>query len=206
MRSAANFDDRLPLTPHLRRALKTIWHLRERWQVLLTRQALTPSQFCESISAETLLPASIFRTSNIPAIYSGWSQPQTQSNCSSAHRTWTAANHNTCSGCVADRGPPLTTGATAPSPNNYDENVTQPVTGNAATLYPAFQAPSCPQAAMGLNYNWSAMTSLVNNMSPGGSTDQPIGLVWAGRLSLAADHSRRLPWTETTLTRRSSSC
>lgn len=72
----------------------------------------------------------------------------------------------------------MTTGATAPSPNNYDENVTQPVTGNAATLYPAFQAPSCPQAAMGLNYNWSAMTSLVNNLSPGGSSDQPIGLVW----------------------------
>jgi hypothetical protein len=46
MRSAANLDDRLPLTPHLRCALKTIWHLRERWQVLLTSQALTPSQFC----------------------------------------------------------------------------------------------------------------------------------------------------------------
>jgi hypothetical protein len=69
-------------------------------------------------------------------------------------------------------------GSDSTEPNNYHENVTQPVTGNAATLYPAFQAPSCPQAAMGLNYNWSAMTSLVNNLSPGGSTDQPIGLVW----------------------------
>jgi hypothetical protein len=31
---------------------------------------------------------------------------------------------------------------------------------------------------MGLSYDWSAMTTLVNNMQPGGSTDQPIGLVW----------------------------
>jgi hypothetical protein len=31
---------------------------------------------------------------------------------------------------------------------------------------------------LGLNYNWSAMTSLVNSMQPGGSTNQPIGIVW----------------------------
>ena len=29
---------------------------------------------------------------------------------------------------------------------------------------------------MGLNYDWSAMTSLVNNMSPNGNTNQAIGL------------------------------
>ena len=31
---------------------------------------------------------------------------------------------------------------------------------------------------MGLNYNWSAMTTLVNNMAANGNTNQPIGLVW----------------------------
>ncbi len=36
---------------------------------------------------------------------------------------------------------------------------------------------------MGLNYNWSAMASLVDNMYPNGNTNQPIGLVW-GWLSL----------------------
>ncbi len=37
----------------------------------------------------------------------------------------------------------------------------------------------CPQPMMGLNYNWTSMNSLVDNMSPNGNTNQPIGLVWA---------------------------
>lgn len=102
----------------------------------------------------------------------------TEQTCQSAGKTWTAANHNTWNGCVTDRGLPITTGPKVPSAGNYDENVDPLVAGNLATLYPAFQAPSCPQAAMGLSYNWSAMTTEVNNMTPGGSTDQPIGLVW----------------------------
>jgi Flp pilus assembly protein TadG len=102
----------------------------------------------------------------------------TQSTCVAAHKTWTPANHNTWNGCVTDRGLPITTGPDLPSAGNYDENVNPPVAGNLATLYPAFQAPSCPQAAIGLNYNWSAMTTEVGNMQAGGSTDQPIGLVW----------------------------
>jgi Flp pilus assembly protein TadG len=102
----------------------------------------------------------------------------TQSACVAAHKTWTPANHNTWNGCVTDRGLPITTGPDLPSAGNYDENVNLPVAGNLATQYPAYQAPSCPQAAMGLNYDWSAMTTEVNNMQAGGSTDQPIGLVW----------------------------
>jgi Flp pilus assembly protein TadG len=103
----------------------------------------------------------------------------TQSTCVAAKKMWTASNHNTWNGCVTDRGLPILTGGSdLPSVGNYDENVSQPVAGNLATLYPAYQAPSCPQVAMGLNYDWSTMATLVNNMAPGGSTDQPIGLVW----------------------------
>jgi Flp pilus assembly protein TadG len=102
----------------------------------------------------------------------------TQSSCVVAKKTWTPANHNTWDGCVTDRGLPITTGTDLPSAGNYDERVDPPVASNLATLYPAYQAPSCPQAAMGLGYDWSAMTTNVNNMQPGGSTDQPIGLVW----------------------------
>jgi len=103
----------------------------------------------------------------------------TQSTCVAAKHTWTPANHNTWNGCVTDRGLPILTGGSAvPSAGNYDENVTLPIAGNLATLYPAYQAASCPQAIMGLSYNWSAMTTVVNNMAAGGSTDQPIGLVW----------------------------
>ena len=36
---------------------------------------------------------------------------------------------------------------------------------------------------MGLNYDWTSMNSLVDQMYPNGNTNQPIGLVW-GWLSL----------------------
>jgi hypothetical protein len=36
---------------------------------------------------------------------------------------------------------------------------------------------------MGLSYDWSGMDTRVNQMSPAGSTNQPIGLVW-GWMSL----------------------
>jgi len=61
---------------------------------------------------------------------------------------------------------------------NYDQQVTAPTSSIPATLFPAEQYNACPQAMMGLSYNWSTMTSLVNAMSPNGATDQPIGLVW----------------------------
>ena len=85
--------------------------------------------------------------------------------------TWTPTSHSTWNGCVQDRG--LTN---APSSNNYDTNVTAPTTSDVGTLYPAENYSTCPQAVMGLNYNWSSMTTLVNNMSPGGNTNQAIGL------------------------------
>ena len=45
-----------------------------------------------------------------------------------------------------------------------------------ATLYAAEQYSSCPQAAMGLSYDWASMSSLIDNMSPAGNTNQAIGL------------------------------
>jgi len=92
---------------------------------------------------------------------SGWGWNQ---NCS-------PANHNTWNGCVVDRG-----NSNAPSSGNYDTNVVAPVVGNTATMFSAEQYDSCPQAIMPLSYNWSAMTTLVNNMSPNGNTNQAIGL------------------------------
>ena len=45
-----------------------------------------------------------------------------------------------------------------------------------SSLYAAEQYGSCPQAVMGLNYDWTTMNSLVDNMSPAGNTNQAIGL------------------------------
>lgn len=107
--------------------------------------------------------------SNNGTCSSGWGWGgATKSTCSG---TWTPANHNTWNGCVTDRGT-----SSAPSSGNYDTNVVAPSTAIVATLYAAEQYSSCPQAAMGLSYNWSAMNTLVNNMAANGNTNQAIGL------------------------------
>jgi Flp pilus assembly protein TadG len=93
--------------------------------------------------------------------------------------TWIKNARSTWNGCVVDRGT-----STAPSSANYDTNAVAPINNVAASQYAAQQFTSCPQAVMGLNYNWSAMTSLVNSLSPGGNTNQGIGLQ-AGWMSLS---------------------
>ena len=67
---------------------------------------------------------------------------------------------------------------TRPNSGNYDTNVMAPSTSNAATLCSRrSNTNSCPAAAvMPLSYNWTAMKSLVDNMSPNGNTNQAIGL------------------------------
>ena len=86
--------------------------------------------------------------------------------------TWVPDNHNTWNGCVTDRG-----NSNGPSSGNYDQNVTAPTTSIQATLYTAEQYDSCPDAAvMALSYDWTAMTNLVNSMTPNGNTNQGIGL------------------------------
>jgi hypothetical protein len=86
---------------------------------------------------------------------------------SSAH-----ANHNTWNGCVTDRGTNTPPGTSA----GPDQTVTPPV--DAATKFPAEQYSDCPAQMMGLNYDWSAMNTMVDGLYPAGMTNQPIGLVW----------------------------
>jgi len=85
--------------------------------------------------------------------------------------TWIKNARSTWNGCVNDRG-----NETAPNSNNYDTNVTPPSTSTVATLYAAEQFSDCSYAAMGLSYSWSSMTSLVNNLTPVGNTNQGVGL------------------------------
>ena len=106
---------------------------------------------------------------------------------STASTKWVPADHNTWNGCVMDRGYPaspsyLTVSGSnksgADTINNFDTNVVQPdpVTPKWSSLYAAEQYDSCPQAAMGLSYDWTTMNQLVTNMSPAGNTNQAIGL------------------------------
>ena len=87
---------------------------------------------------------------------------------------WVAANHNTWNGCVMDRGSSSAPGSTP----GYDQTVDAPNAGISESLFPAEQYDNCPLQMRGLSYDWSAMNSLVNQMYPNGSTNQPIGLVW----------------------------
>jgi Flp pilus assembly protein TadG len=103
--------------------------------------------------------------------YSSWKTLKSRSSCLANSGTWTPNNHSTWNGCVVDRGD-----ASGPSSDNYDTNVTAPTTSIPATLYAAEQYSSCPQAALGLSYDWDAMNTLVSNMQPAGNTNQAIGL------------------------------
>jgi Flp pilus assembly protein TadG len=120
--------------------------------------------------------------------YCSKSQYLSQSSCNNHNGTWhstgpgvwtsgvwTPNSHNTWNGCITDRGT-----ASGPSGNSagYDQDVTAPNSSIPATLFPAEQYNACPQAIMGLNYDWTAMNTLVNNMVANGNTNQPIGLVW----------------------------
>ncbi|MDP2411847.1 MAG: pilus assembly protein [Pseudolabrys sp.] len=85
---------------------------------------------------------------------------------------WVVNAKSTWNGCVTDRG-----NASGPV-SNYDRLVTAPSANIAASKYPAEQNAYCSPEVVGLNYNWAAMHTLVNNLYPLGATNQPIGLVW----------------------------
>ena len=85
--------------------------------------------------------------------------------------TCTPNSHTTWNGCVTDRG-----NSSGPNAGNYDTNVVAPDSTNKATLYAAEQYSACPEAAIGLSYDWPSMTTLVNNMAANGNTNQAIGL------------------------------
>ena len=90
----------------------------------------------------------------------------TYDECIDKKKTWTPNNHSTWNGCVTDRDKPYDVEGSAP-------------TSSGTTKFPAEQFGDCPQPVMGLSYNWSGMTNLVNAMTPAGTTNQTIGLVWA---------------------------
>lgn len=105
------------------------------------------------------------------------------------HGTWTPKQHNATNwnGCVMDRGYPASpnslsvAGAPLSGPDttySFDTNANppDPVTPRWSSLYPAESYSSCPQAVKSLSYDWSAMNSLVDNMSPAGNTNQGLGL------------------------------
>jgi Flp pilus assembly protein TadG len=95
----------------------------------------------------------------------------TQSTCVNAKKTWTPASHSTWNGCVWDRDKDHGT--------EYDTLNTAPVVSNIYSLFPAEQWSACPIQLMPLSYDWAALKSLIDKMTPNGNTNQAIGMAWA---------------------------
>jgi len=87
-----------------------------------------------------------------------------KSTCISNSGTWTPAAHSTWNGCVTDRD------------QNYDTTNTTPTSGG--TLFPAEQFSSCPTNLTALSYDWTALNSKIDAMTPVGNTNITIGLQW----------------------------
>ncbi len=99
-----------------------------------------------------------------------WSNNQTDCLAENGQPKWTPASHSTWNGCVTDRG-----SANTPTGQDYDTNANAPGSSQSSK-FPAEQFASCPQAVRPLSYDWTAMTTLINSMSPAGNTNQAIGL------------------------------
>ena len=103
--------------------------------------------------------------------YNGWSTPSTQSSCTMPVAR--GRRITTTPGTVVSR--------TAAIRTHRAPETTTPMSwrrrsSNTATQFSAEQYNSCPQAIMPLSYDWSGMSTLVNNMQPAGNTNQAIGL------------------------------
>ena len=81
--------------------------------------------------------------------------------------TWTPSSHSTWNGCFADRD------------QAYDTDNTTPTTVTPATLFFAEQYSSCPVPLLPMTYDWTALSTKVDAMTPNGNTNQTIGLQWA---------------------------
>ena len=136
---------------------------------------------CYDSTPQTTTTSSVFCTGSFCTCFgrtnctcsgSGYSKTCSQSTTTTTYLHNWFIDRTKWSGCITDRG-------SAGGPvSDYDRLVTTPTANISATEFPAEQYSACPQAMMGLNYNWSGMATLVNGMTPSGSTNQPIGLVW----------------------------
>jgi Mg-chelatase subunit ChlD len=61
---------------------------------------------------------------------------------------------------------------------DYDVSNAAPVLTDSKTLFPADQYDHCPVELMPLSYNWTQLNNKIDAMTPSGSTNVTIGLVW----------------------------
>jgi Flp pilus assembly protein TadG len=99
---------------------------------------------------------------------------QCQGHGYSWNHTVGSPSHSQWNGCVTDRD------------QSYDVSSTVPT--SKSTYFVTDQDQSCPAAAIQpLTYNWSLANSTINTMSPGGATNQTVGLQWGWSSLLQQD-------------------
>lgn len=86
-----------------------------------------------------------------------------QSSCVANGGRWTPKAHSTWNGCVMDRD------------QNWDVLNTAP---DSSVKFPAEQYGYCTTAATALSNDWTTLNAKIDEMTPAGSTNNTIGLVW----------------------------
>ncbi|WP_296525769.1 TadE/TadG family type IV pilus assembly protein [Rhodoplanes sp.] len=86
-----------------------------------------------------------------------------QSTCTANSGTWTPKAHSTWNGCVMDRD------------QNWDVMNTAP---DSSTKFPAEQYGYCASSMLPLTNDWTKLDAKIDAMTPTGSTNNTIGLVW----------------------------
>jgi uncharacterized protein YegL len=111
----------------------------------------------------------------------------TMAQCKFHNYSWghtPSTNTSQWNGCVSDRDQSYDVSSIAPS--------SQP------TDFPADQDLACPAATLlPLTYNWTNVNTTINKMSPGGATNQTIGLQW-GWMSLLQQSPLNAPTEDST--------
>ena len=94
----------------------------------------------------------------------------TKTKCLNDGGNWNADNPKKWNGCVMDRD--MLGG-------DHDTKNTAPSTATPATLFPAEEYSGCPEAMMGLSFDWTTLKSKIDALQATGTTNQAIGLAWA---------------------------
>ena len=92
---------------------------------------------------------------------------KSRAKCLSKGNVWTPDKHSTWNGCITDRD------------EDFDVKKTPPASSNTPTLFQPEQFDPCPVQLVPLTYDWSKLKSSIDQMSPGGPTNQPVGMAWA---------------------------
>jgi Flp pilus assembly protein TadG len=108
-------------------------------------------------------------TNNVNASWVDWTEwdaSNTTKTKVNGKTVTTPKSHDQWNGCVWDRD------------QNYDVTNTAPQTGSVSTQFRAHQASNCPAAMLPLSYDWTALNSKIDDMTPTGNTNITVGLAW----------------------------